>query len=202
MLTMTMKILFAMSIGCFFAVLWVMLAIVRRLRSRRTVEVPAVSRTSLQEFFEAGEYRTPRSLRLVQNTPRLPLAEITFDQGIAAPAAASARPLPLSATVSLFGVKMEAPPPALHLSSISEQSLASSPAARPRLASIHSFPKLDASRSQPAASPGLRKSPQPDRAAALRRLDLSRYGEQTGDLTDPYTRNLNAFVRGKWSRGI
>lgn len=202
MLTVTMKILLAMSIGCLFAALWVTFSVARRLRSKRTATIAAAARTSLQEFFEAGEYRTPRSLRLVQHAPRLPLAEITFDPGISAAAAARVRHFPSTATISLFGMKTDAEPLASQISSNAEAGVSSSPAAKPRLASIHSFPKLGVNGYQSATAPGSRKSPQPDRSAEVRRLDLSKYGEQSGDLTDPYTRNLTAVERGKWSRGI
>jgi hypothetical protein len=183
-------------------VLWVVLSVARRLRAKRTAIVPVAARPSLQEFFEAGDYRTPRALRLVQNTPRLPLAEITFDPGAPASVAGRVHPFPAAKTISLFGVQMDALPPGSQTSSTSERSSVSPLASQPRLASVHRFPKLSSNPLQPMAVPGIRKSPQPDRSAEVRRLDLSKYGEQTGDLTDPYTRSLNSAVRGKWSRGI
>lgn len=191
-----MRILFAMSMGSFLAVLWVMLSVARRLRAKRRDKIPALAGSAPREFFEAGEYRTPRSLRLVQNTPRLPLAEILFDAPAAAPGRVQA--MPAKAAVSLFGVKMDVVPLSAPIASTKEQGNAPSPAAEPRLASIHRFPKPSANRLQSAAS---KKSPQPERST-LRRLDLSRFGEHTGDLTDPYTRNLTAVARGKWSKGI
>ena len=205
MLTVTMKILFAMSIGCFFAVLWVILSIARRLRTNRTASNQSAIRPALQEFFEAGEYRTPRSLKLVQNRSRVPLAEVPFDQKVHSPVVERVRPFASASVtpISLFGVKMGSAPPESQPAPALEATDAFSAAMKPRLASIHRFPDAGTTRPSPEAASIVRKSPQSDRSGEVRRLDLSHYGEQMGDLTDPYTRGLTASgIRGKWNRGI
>jgi len=80
-----MRLLLAISGGSFCAVLFVVFAVARGIRRRRALAAKAPQRRftlHAREFFEAGEFRTPRPLRLEQEIfkqkPRLPLSRITF----------------------------------------------------------------------------------------------------------------------------
>lgn len=97
-----MRLLLAISIGFCCAVLLVVFAVARRIRRRALAAKAPQRRFTLhaQEFFEAGEFRTPRPLRLEQEIfkqkPRRALSEITFPvdrQATQAPAKNHAPPV-------------------------------------------------------------------------------------------------------------
>jgi hypothetical protein len=62
-----MRFLFAISLVSFCALFWAVLAAARHLRSRRQRRGNRFPQGRLTEIFEAGEFREPRSLRLVRN---------------------------------------------------------------------------------------------------------------------------------------
>ncbi len=76
-----MRLLFAITVGSFCAGLWVALALMRHIRRGQLAKARQKTDPT-HEFFEAGEYRTPRPLRLNQEIlrqkPRRPLSEFTF----------------------------------------------------------------------------------------------------------------------------
>lgn len=59
-------LLSAISVLCFFATLWLAIAVVRRLRNRRNPLPEDRQSSAPREFFEGGEYRAPGTLRLIQ----------------------------------------------------------------------------------------------------------------------------------------
>jgi hypothetical protein len=62
-----MRLLFAISLVSFGALFWALLAAARHLRAKRERRVRPLQQGPLTEIFETGEFREPRSLRLVQN---------------------------------------------------------------------------------------------------------------------------------------
>jgi hypothetical protein len=62
-----MRLLFAISLVSFGALFWAVLAAARHLRAIRERRVKLLQHGRLTEIFETGEFRDPRSLRLVQN---------------------------------------------------------------------------------------------------------------------------------------
>jgi hypothetical protein len=62
-----MRLLLAISIVSFCALFCCVLAAVKQLRARRETARQAPAQKPLSEIFEAGEFRAPRSLRLIQN---------------------------------------------------------------------------------------------------------------------------------------
>jgi len=62
-----MRLLFAISLVSFCALFWAVLAVARHLRAKRERHVKPLQQGRLTEIFETGEFREPRSLRLVQN---------------------------------------------------------------------------------------------------------------------------------------
>jgi hypothetical protein len=62
-----MRLLFAISTLSFCALLAVVLAAARHIRASRAKGKTPLAQGPIQEIFEAGEFRTPRSLHLVQN---------------------------------------------------------------------------------------------------------------------------------------
>lgn len=63
-----MTLLSAISVVCFFVMLYVAIAVAQTIRSRRLAALHSASTPppAPQEFFEAGDYRQPGSLRLIQ----------------------------------------------------------------------------------------------------------------------------------------
>jgi hypothetical protein len=79
-----MRLLFAIATLSFCALFGVVLAAARRIQAGRAKGKLPLAQGPLREVFEAGEFRTPRSLRLVQNVqnaapPRTALAYIPSD---------------------------------------------------------------------------------------------------------------------------
>lgn len=197
-----MRLLFAITVCCFFALMWIALALARRIRLAQLLLSSRSIARSLpgQEFFEAGEFRTPRALRLeqeiLQQKPRRPLSEIVFKPS--RPLAASRElhssnrtpaipePIPIRSPAttyaSLFGETIEVVRPDSHLqhrgpeAGVAHATLVSPPVPF----TIH------------------RKPPQIARTSGLRRrVDLSHFNKDMGDLTDPYTHPL----RGSGTQG-
>lgn len=211
---MTMRLLFAITIGCFCAFLWIALALARRIHLSQLLQPRPVRRPNpTQEFFEAGEYRTPRPLRLeqeiLQQKPRLPLSEITFVPQRQAPVANVSKvanvthadtpirhaPEPISirsapAYATLFGAKV----PIERIDSQLRPDAANPLTPTSEVATVNSV-----SISPPVPFSLHRRPPQPSRQSGLRRrIDLSQYNTtDMGDLTDPYTHPL----RGSGTQG-
>ncbi len=199
-----MRLLFAITICCFCTVLWVALALARRIRlgqvltakpNAKPVRIPPA-----REFFEAGEFRTPRPLHLDQEIfkqkPRRPLADINLSFEDQTPSVAasvadlrrhnSPEIVPIrprsTAYATLFGQNVS-------ITQIETRNEGGNGARRPATdGSLTSLP-VDVTRRIP---------PKPDRASGLRRrVDLSQFNNDLGDLTDPYT-NL---LRGTGTQG-
>jgi hypothetical protein len=62
-----MPLLVAISILSFCALFWIALAAARHLRTRRRSPHLGAAHGPMHEIFESGEFRTPRSLRLLQH---------------------------------------------------------------------------------------------------------------------------------------
>jgi hypothetical protein len=62
-----MPLLVAISILSFCALFWIALAAARNLRARRHHSPHSAAHGQMHEIFEGGEFRTPRSLRLLQH---------------------------------------------------------------------------------------------------------------------------------------
>jgi hypothetical protein len=158
-----MRLLFAISLVSFCALFWASLAAARHLRSRRERRGKALPQGRLTEIFEAGEFREPRSLRLVRN----------LVQDVVKP-----RPQQLEETTRASASEdLHAP-----------QRVAQLVAPRPMI--LKSVVPL---RSAQTIFVERRKGPQSVRPAAVeRRADWALYNKDLGDLTDPYTQPLRS----------
>lgn len=195
-----MRILLALTVCSFCAVLWVALALARRIRLTQVWSIRSTPRVPLsQEFFEAGAYRTPRPLRLEQEIlrrrPRPALSDIDFPHDL------------LSAAAGVTAVLPELHPKTVHaalpqgaiFASIFGRSVAIAPIGvrqgvqRGTLLpeGVSGIAENDNSRASSTSAPSElslhRRPPQPSRSSGLRRIDLSHYNRDMGDLTDPYT---------------
>jgi hypothetical protein len=155
-----MRLLFSISVGCFCAMFWVAISVARRLKRQQAGRVVFSAPAFSQEFFEAGEFRTPRSLRLIQDVARWrPRQTALKDQVMAGE----------------------------HLITVGRNS--HSELARRLAASSFPGPEYGAptqhSGSLFAAEERTRSFPA--RPVKMRRIDLSRFRENPGDFTDPYT---------------
>jgi hypothetical protein len=158
-----MRLLFAISLVSFCALFWAVLAAARHLRARRERRGTPLQQGRLTEIFEAGEFREPRSLRLVQNLvqdvikPRAQQLEEALRESSFASTREDIRPQPPIAP-------------------------------RPRI-----LKPAAAVRPQQTIFVERRKGPQSARPAAVeRRADWALYNKDLGDLTDPYTQPLRA----------
>jgi hypothetical protein len=61
-----MRLLFAISLVCFCALFWALLAAARHLRTRREPSSKRRPHKPMREIFESGEIRSPRASRLVR----------------------------------------------------------------------------------------------------------------------------------------
>jgi hypothetical protein len=207
-----MRLLFAISIASFCATLWVALSFTRRVKLHRSLRrrpAPRRRRWQTQEFFEAGEFRTPRLLTLKQhldhtvaqagtrNRRRLALrdrpvldrpyastnlVDLSSPPTFPAPYRVPVTSFPASSAQARTGTSLLLPPahPAGHRQNV-----------------------ISISNAAPTP-PHQRKAPQPTRPqdwhSSMRRVDLSRFGKNTGalgDLSDPYT----SFSRSAATQG-
>jgi hypothetical protein len=171
MLIRFMRLLFAISMLSFCAVFWAVLTVAKRLRVRGQKASKPRTQAPLQEIFEAGEFRTPRSLRLIQN----------LDQNVA------------QHTTRRRDDRAQ--------SSQSSDLNSSQPAAPEHLASpLLPLPKLTlATRPPEAVFVERRKAPQSVRPAIDRRADLALYNKDLGDLADPQPQPLRSATGGRTS---
>lgn len=212
-----MRLLFAITILAFCAVLWVALALARRVRLGQVLGAKSrpVRHLPSREFFEAGEFRTPRPMHLdqeiFQQKPRRALAEITFFPE--RPAQDTSRSAPdLPSTPKALPPKPASNPsvPAyatLFGQTVSISQIESHPAPVPAAKAARTPPviinaPLPAAAVNPIVAPvdhdSRRIAPQSDRVSGLRRrIDLSHFNKDMGDLTDPYTNPL----RGSGTQG-
>ena len=230
-----MRLLFAITVCAFFAVLWVALALARRIQRNQGLNVRSNRRPAAREFFEAGEFRTPRSLTLNQEIhqqrPRRPLAEIAsasnpegessawnslarnpLTQKSAARNAQTANTDIRNGHISRDSEpKVLTSPPSratfdqesgrITISDSRPPSILSSPTpATPFLPTAEDTDLITASAGpEPTQFPGHRIPPSPDRVSGLRRrVDLSHYTKDMGDLTDP---SYNHSRQGSGTRG-
>jgi len=204
-----MRVLFAITVCCFGAVLWISLALARRIRLGQVLSAKPkpVRNPATREFFEAGEFRTPRPLHLDQEIfkqkPRRPISDINVPferrpslagQPFSHPTAAkierahNTEPIPMrqpaAAYATLFGQSMSIAQIEGKTEARDEGSIESH-----RLGANVPSASIDFSRRLP---------PQPVRTSGLRRrIDLSHFNKDLGDLTDPYTNPL----RGSGTQG-
>lgn len=184
-----MRLLFAISGSSFCAVLFVVFAVARRIRRRRALAAKAPQRRftlHAQEFFEAGEFRTPRPLRLEQEIfkqkPRLPLSKITFPAEQQTPKNPAPTPAPSAAKAGeaprgreAIAIRPSAGFATLLGETVPIKQFAPQLAAGPRVTlSAPSEPSTGAIRlnpspaSAPADFASQRMPPQPERASGLR----------------------------------
>jgi hypothetical protein len=195
-----MRLLFAISIACFCAVLWAVLATMRRIRLNKRISARRARSASAWEFFEAGESRTPRTLRLTQDLSLLrqlsPISELDHQpfERSKQPAPADLPPRP----VLLFSADSHRSSPT-PIQDFKAQDARSTNDAGPTLT-----PKKSQVAQIDIAAAGLSKRRKLINHSALRRIDLSRYGTQgSGDLTDPYTHPLRGSgIQGASLRSI
>jgi hypothetical protein len=220
-----MRLLFAITISSFSAVLWVALALARHIRftpSIRARRSLGTRRWFTQEFFEAGEFRTPRALRLRQEVLRARPsgllqtggesdadAAVKHKRRILNPRPLSIQPIPIRAAASGLGTAQSGEPvPAKKGAVISISApMSSAPTSGPTpgtrsIRALH--PAADALSD---STFGQRRPPQPSRPHGVRRVDLAQYSRpsddgsapntEMGDLSDPYTHSL----RGSETQG-
>jgi hypothetical protein len=188
---MMTRLLFAGSVTCFFAVLWVVLALARKVRRNEARASKVVRSGPPWEFFEAGEFRTPRPLRLTQELPRRPLSEISFPAGQlrSAPQSQglrSSNPDPTS-PISLFGVG-GIPRPANRPAQGPASRYTASPATLSATAVQPSQIRPVYFGQQQADAP--RKPPQSATRSGMRQVDLSLNDQERSDLADPYMETI------------
>lgn len=219
MLVLTMRLLFAITICCFGAVLWVALSLTRRIRltpGKRTRTSHRARRWFTQEFFEAGEFRTPRALPLRQEVsqvrPRRALRSETATRGDLRN---------IEPTHNLQEQTLGPPPVVIRSMRAHPGQPKAAQTEEPVTAkkgTVIPFtgPNSGLSSSRifkPGANPPSqstflgRKLPQLSRPAGVRRVDLSQYSRYSdhgsaqnthmGDLSDPYTHPL----RGSGTQG-
>jgi hypothetical protein len=176
-----MRLLFAISLVCFCALFWAVLAAARRLRFRREPAGEPHAQRPMREIFESGDVRAPRSSRLVRNLvqqvaqPRsrnshtsLPHEETLLEQGS------------WSARENVLDAQAEKP---------TKEPL-----------QLAAFPRPAALKSAAPVRPSepifveRRKAPQSVRPAGIEhRADWALYNNKDlGDLTDPYTQLLGS----------
>lgn len=179
MLVSTMRVLFAISVVCFCTVLWIALSLARRLRTAQSKENKRSEHATTTEFFEAGEFRTPRPMRLNQEIrPKRQQAVVESaadDERVKAPSAETLAPAHRSGLRLVTATKPQ-------------------PVVSGEDAQTNMQPSEITISGENTAR---RKSPQPSRASGFRRVDLSHYTGDMGDLTDPYTHPL----RGSGTQG-
>jgi len=196
MLIRFMRLLFAISVLSFCALFWAVLTVAKRLRARRQKGSKPLAQAPLQEIFEAGEFRTPRSLRLIQNLDQN-VAQPRTEQPIESPA----QP-PLAAALAARRRDDRAQDSQRSDVSSSPRSDHNSgqPGAPERLASpmpLLPLPKLTlAPRAPEAVFVERRKAPQSVRPASDRRADWALYNKDLGDLADPHPQPLRSATAG------
>jgi hypothetical protein len=159
-----MRLLFAISLVSFCALFWAVLAAARHLRAKRERRVRPLQQGRLTEIFETGEFREPRSLRLVQN----------LVQDVVKP-----RPQQLEESPSASSLRED-----VHAPQPSAQPVAPRPMILKSAAPVRPAQTIFVER---------RKGPQSVRPAAVeRRADWALYNKDLGDLTDPYTQPLRS----------
>ena len=207
-----MRLLFAISVASFCTVLWLALSLARRIRRDQDARKgPVAAQPPAMEFFEAGEFRTPRALRLNQaiapQRVRRKLEDFATADGVSQLRAhANLRPIrghqsspdiPVTSVldrdtrreiereVSLNALAKEPAPGAVTSEAVIIDSklhfITAETSQRPEAVSRDTSPR-DIS--------GERKSPQSARSGTFRRVDLSHYNKDMGDLTDPYTQSM------------
>jgi len=202
-----MRLLFAISAAGFCAIFGLALLLVRRSRRRHKASEKPATHPPAMEIFEAGEFRTPRALRLTQEIAQQGLRRNLLDY---APAPNPLPREPHRAQVAPIRELQSSPlmpqVPAANLFPIDEvphQTKGQVPRETPletHLEAVIVGSKLQfvsAERPQQVEAPlfetpprdisGERKPPQPARSGTFRRVDLSNYNRDLGDLTDPYT---------------
>jgi hypothetical protein len=157
-----MRLLFAISLVSFGALFWAVLAAARHLWARRERRGKPLQQGCLTEIFEAGEFREPRSLRLVQN----------LVQDVIKPRAQQLEETP---SESSFASTREA---------IGPQPIAPQPRILKPAAPVRPQQTIFVERRKGP------QSVQP--AALERRADWALYNKDLGDLTDPYTQPLRS----------
>jgi hypothetical protein len=157
-----MRLLFAISLVSFCALFWASLAAARHLRSRRERRGKALPQGRLTEIFEAGEFREPRSLRLVRN----------LVQDVVNP-----RPQLEETTRASASDDVDAP-------QRSAQVVAPRPMILKSAVPLRSAQTIFVERRKGP------QSVRP--AAIERRADWALYNKDLGDLTDPYTQPLRS----------
>jgi len=191
-----MRLLFAISIASFCAALSVALSFTRRVKIQRIRRrrPPLRRRWQTQEFFEAGEFRTPRRLRLRQELARTgtrPARALALtNRAVVDRPLASAKPVvlcPPGTFLAPYRVPVTSFPTVPARRGAAHLQPSDHPAA-------HRQNVISISNLAPPAPPR-RKAPQPARPDSMRRFDLSRFGKNTGgpgDLSDPYTSLLRS----------
>jgi hypothetical protein len=162
-----MRLLFAISLACFCALFWAVLAVARHLRNRREPSSKPRAQRPMMEIFESGDFRAPRSSRLVRN----------LVQDVAQPRSQNLQEA--FTEPNSLSPREEEP---------NSQPCDAAALPRPIL-----FQPAAPVRPQQTIFVERRKGPQSVRPAGIeRRADWALYNKDLGDLTDPYTQPLRA----------
>jgi len=157
-----MRLLFAISLVSFCALFGAVLAAARHLRARRERRGKPLQQGRLTEIFEAGEFREPRSLRLVQN----------LVQDVLKPRAQQPAEAPSESSFASAREGIRPQPPV---------------APRPRILKPAAVRPQQTIFVERRKGP---QSVRP--AAIEHRADWALYNKDLGDLTDPYTQPLRS----------
>jgi hypothetical protein len=165
-----MRLLFAISLVCFCALFWALLAAARHLRTRREPSRKRRPHKPMTEIFESGEFRTPRASRLVRK-----LVQEVAQSRLQTPQASRNGAFP-EPSASPREAEPKYPP--------------REPASLPRPMILKSAAPF---RPSQTIFVERRKAPQSVRPAGIeQRADWALYNKDLGDLTDPYTQPLRS----------
>jgi hypothetical protein len=161
-----MRLFFAISLVCFCALFWAVLAVARHLRTKREPASRPRPQKPMMEIFESGEVRSPRASSLVRN-----LVQDVAQERLQTPQ---------QSREDVFTVRNSRSP-----REVAPNSPPREPASVPRPMILKSAAPV---RPPQTIFVERRKAPQSVRPAGIEhRADWALYNKDLGDLTDPYT---------------
>ncbi len=196
-----MPLLLPISVLCFFVMLYVAITVAQTIRAGRSLtgEMLKTPSAAPREFFEAGEYRSPGSLRLIQQIDQHVAERSNILSGAAASSSEVAAATSNIAGASLRPPTMAQPAARVELSAEGtalvelrqdnplQAELPREGRRRPGIAIPPDRERRTGSRSKGQVFADRRQSRQAPPNGIERRADRAHYNEDMGDLSDPYT---------------